>query len=107
MPSAPFAPCTLVIEWDSENVGMFEHAAITNKSSLKGVRIKRLVETPHERSSWGGIWIAVSLPEPLFSEVLQDYLDSNGTLDMSHCVQTYLYDLIPDEIIEAHESIPD
>ena len=106
MTFSPFGPCTLVIEWDPENVGMIEHAAITNKSALQGVTITRLAKTPADRTPWGGVWISVSMPEPMFSEVLREYLDNNGTLDMSHCVQTYLYDLIPDDIVDAHETMP-
>ena len=106
-PIKPFGSCTLVIEWDAEHVAMFEHATITNKAVLQGVTISRLAKTPAGRTPWGGVWISVSMPEPMFSEILRDYLENNGTLDMAHCVQTHLYHLIPDEIIEAHESIPD
>lgn len=107
MTTPPFGPCCLVIEWDGEHVAMLEHAAITNTSALAGVTISRLAQTPPERSTWGGVWISVSMPESMFLEVLREYVENDGTLDMSHCVQTYLYDLIPDEIVDARDSIPD
>ncbi|MFT4117907.1 hypothetical protein [Bradyrhizobium sp.] len=80
-PSDPFGPNTVIIEWTMDRLEFVQSAIDKGCPELEGVTLKLLqppIDAARAKRNFGGAFVAVSMPEPLFQEFIDMYVATQG-----------------------------